>query len=302
VLRALSASGIRAVPFKGPALAVEAYGNLGGRSFCDLDILVQPKDLIRAAQILSGLGYNSDVDPATPAGAAYTRSECALQFQNATPIVLELHWHLVEHGFSCPIDMPGLWARLSETNLLNQTVPTLAAEDLLLYLCLHGTKHQWERLEWICSLAELIRSHPELNWTDVISRAVEWRCTRTLHLGLYLAGSLLGASIPLAIRFAVMADSAAIRLAAKVQDSLFTESDPTPGKSKRIAHYRFLFQSRERLADKLRIAFRSGVRTPHPESQELFSLPGHLQFLYYILRPLRIMGQYSLVAWRSYRK
>jgi hypothetical protein len=123
-----------------------------------------------------------------------------------------------------------------------------------------------------------------------------------LHLGLYLADSLMGAAIPALMKRAVMSDQGAIKLAVRVQQSLFSETNPSPGKNKRIAHYRFLFESRERLIDKLRIAFRSGVRTPHPESQELFSLPGHLQFLYYILRPLRIMGQYSLLAWRSYRK
>jgi len=43
---------IPAIPFKGPVLASIAYGNLSLRSFADLDILVQKRDLGRAYQVL----------------------------------------------------------------------------------------------------------------------------------------------------------------------------------------------------------------------------------------------------------
>src|ERR1051326_5918676 len=41
-------SGIPAIPFKGPALAVEAYGDLSLRQFGDLDIIVPKEDVARA--------------------------------------------------------------------------------------------------------------------------------------------------------------------------------------------------------------------------------------------------------------
>jgi hypothetical protein len=34
-------------------------------------------------------------------------------------------------------------------------------EDMLLFLCVHGGKHQWTRLAWICDVAEFIREAQE---------------------------------------------------------------------------------------------------------------------------------------------
>jgi len=57
VLDLLTGSGVEAIPFKGPVLAVQAYGDLLMRSFVDLDILIHAKDLSRVSKILIDQGY-----------------------------------------------------------------------------------------------------------------------------------------------------------------------------------------------------------------------------------------------------
>ena len=42
ILALLDREGVRAIPFKGPTLAVKAYGDLTLRPFSDLDIFVPP--------------------------------------------------------------------------------------------------------------------------------------------------------------------------------------------------------------------------------------------------------------------
>ena len=42
--------------------------------------------------------------------------------------------------------------------LEEQEVRTLSAEDLLLALCVHASKHAWMRLGWICDIAGVVRS------------------------------------------------------------------------------------------------------------------------------------------------
>src|SRR3712207_8653927 len=40
----------------------------------------------------------------------------------------------------------------------------------LLILCVHGTKHIWGRLSWICDVAELLRTQPDMDWEYVLDR------------------------------------------------------------------------------------------------------------------------------------
>ncbi len=72
----------------------------------------------------------------------------------------------------------------------------IALEDLLLILCVHGAKHRWDRLGWICDIAELIDSHRDLDWGRIIVQASRLGSGRILFLGLLLAQNLLGARLP----------------------------------------------------------------------------------------------------------
>ena len=52
ILKHLESEGIRAMPYKGPALAQILYGDVTARQFSDLDFLVRPEDAAKAAEIL----------------------------------------------------------------------------------------------------------------------------------------------------------------------------------------------------------------------------------------------------------
>ena len=293
ILDSLADAGMQGVPFKGPVLAVSAYGSLALRSFADLDILIPLPDLDRAVAVLEARGF----EPAVAADTQYVASECQLRLSAPNGPVVELHWRLMEKNFSCPEDMEGLWRRMTTIELAGKSMPALGHEDLLLYLCLHGAKHQWDRLEWICSVAELMR-RPSTDWSEIRSRARRLGCVRALYLGLYLANCLLGVPLPGECRGEVLANRAVRQLATRVCESINRESAPSASPARRIAHYYFLMRCRERLADKWRIAWYSCARTPHPESKEFFVLPQPLRFLYYVLRPMRLAGECAILAWR----
>jgi hypothetical protein len=63
-------------------------------------------------------------------------------------------------------------------------------------LCVHGTKHVWERLGWICDVAELIRAHPAMDWQRVMALAKSSKSLRMVQLGLFLAHTVLQAELP----------------------------------------------------------------------------------------------------------
>src|SRR5207237_7642506 len=66
--------GIPAVPFKGPAVALSACGDLSFREAGDLDILVPRNDIVRAKAVLAGRGHRPIFPTATAREAAYLAS------------------------------------------------------------------------------------------------------------------------------------------------------------------------------------------------------------------------------------
>jgi hypothetical protein len=75
-------------------------------------------------------------------------------------------------------------------------VRSLSNTQLLLALCLHGTKHFWSSLGWLVDLAELMRRDTGIDsqWVRVQARANG--CERRVGLGLRMAKDLLDAPVP----------------------------------------------------------------------------------------------------------
>ena len=76
---------------------------------------------------------------------------------------------------------------------------TFSAEDLLFSLCVHGSRHLWERLGWICDVAELISRH-DLRLDALLKRAATADTERMFLLGLHLAERLLDAPLPAEVK------------------------------------------------------------------------------------------------------
>src|SRR5260370_41160016 len=57
LLTLFEAQGIHAIPFKGPTLALSAYGDVALREFNDLDIFVHKRDVLAVKELLIGQGF-----------------------------------------------------------------------------------------------------------------------------------------------------------------------------------------------------------------------------------------------------
>lgn len=291
LVRVFSSEGIRAVPFKGPMLAVTAYGDLSLRQFADLDLLIGSEDVIGAARLLAVRGYQPQYAFAPGQQAALIRFQHAHLFVSADrEYHVDLHWSAMADGF-VPLPDPGRpGAPLQQVTLANTPVWTIPPAELLLILCLHGSKHHWERLAWICDMAELIGANPALDWGWLQARAQELGSRRMVALGLLLAGDLLAAPIPAEVRRWADADAAVRPLVARVHRRLAREAG-----SGGWREHLFIFSLRERLRDKLRFACTRAV-TPTVADIDLVRLPPSLTFLYYLLRPVSLIVRRGLGA------
>ena len=62
-------------------------------------------------------------------------------------LIIELHWEVAPHLFASSVSAEQLWQNLVTIDLNGTQVKTLSADDLLFSLCVHGSRHLWERLE-----------------------------------------------------------------------------------------------------------------------------------------------------------
>jgi len=163
---------ILALQFKEPVLASIAYGNLSLRSFEDLDILIQKWDLDRGYQVLGSQDYKrkSESDNGQESGPGHSKYHT---FVGGNGLVnVDLQWIIPGPHFSFSLDHHQWWERLQVVSVNGSMVPSFPPEELLLILCIHGSKHLWERLIWICDVAELVRAHgPTMDWCRVMEEA-----------------------------------------------------------------------------------------------------------------------------------
>lgn len=285
LLGEFAARGVEAIPYKGPALALEAYGRIGLRQFCDLDVIVRPHDLSAASDTLRQRGYAPYRDLGEAQLALMLRTQCNVPFtRDLDRSVVELHWDVCARDFARPLATEDLWARSRVSEFEGAKSRSLATEDLLLALCVHGSKHRWEQLSWVCDVAQLLGKNPNLRGGELIERATRGGVRRMLLLGLRLAHELLDAPLISGLREAVAADKASARLAASVCDDIYGRGGAVSGVG---GYFGFQWAARERASDKLRYC-RYAL---HPTDEDLaaHALPRPLAFAYYALRPLRML-------------
>jgi hypothetical protein len=288
-------AGIAVLPFKGPTLARQAYGDVALRSFADLDLLVRPGDIEGARHVLLELGFVPSY-PTTPARRTLLRRRGSHEsFERADGTWVELHWRVAAPVSDFSLDYERLWSRLVTVRVGDHDLPALRPDDLLLVLALHGAKHAWERLGWICDVAMLIRAQPTLDWAAVLGEAERMRARRVVLLAVRLASGLLGAEVPARVAEAVRIDRAVARLAARVERGLFEPARSGAGT------FRFHLDTRVGLRDKL--ALSTGALTAlNQRDLDVVRLPDAALPLYFLTRPARLAGKAILHAVRWDRR
>jgi hypothetical protein len=280
--QALERAGIPSLVFKGPTLT--PLHGAGRRDYCDVDLLVRPKDLVESRRVLLTQGYQQLTGPPEHLLSRFLPygSELVLGQRGRTPI--DLHWRLGDPGFPFALPDDRLWGHARSVPLGSGQVQTLGLEELILYLCFHGTKHLWGRLLWLADVACLLAAH-EFDWDRVASLAKHTGTRRMLALGLALARDLLAVELPAPAESLANAPKTRA-LAADVNAALQT---PSHNVWKRSA---FLLRTRERRRDKARLTLDAVLRPTQYEWQAL-PLPAPLFPLYSVYRVARLVTKYA---------
>ncbi len=285
ILASFSQHAIPAMPFKGVVLAASVYGDANARAAGDLDLLIHAHDLRQATELLLNRGYElhtparADLSPAHPECHEY-------HFERPRDgMVAELRWklELVTPRYRRSLGMDWAWSHRRSTILADAEVPDLDRETTLLMLCMHGSKHSWTRLAWLVDVAQLLNSGPNLDWNAIDREAKRTGLWRTLALGVLLAHSVAGASVPQAMLRRFQSPRAVRRIAQSLGEHIIDAPGTVPRSvipySIRLLGFR----------DRLRLVLSLALIQPNPRDHAFVDLPRPFHALYYLVRPLRLL-------------
>lgn len=298
-------AGIQVTTFKGPAFASEVYGNLLVRASVDLDLFVPLDQVIPAHQILRDEGFLPLFNLTADQLADYVKVFHALTFANAhTGQKVDLHWSLLLPQYSfCP-PPAWLWAHLTPISLSGQTITTLTPECLLLFMCAHSAKENWDRLRFFVDLAALLARYPQLDWDWIWAHAGQLGSKRMLKLGLYLTQLLLAVELPATALTQIATDPALPKLARWIIAELIPAPTHQPPfwswvnqiKCSFLFYYSvFFYHSLDRWPD--RWQYVKSFFNPTPKEYESLQLPAPLMFLYFPYRLIRLAHKHTLARW-----
>lgn len=193
IMGILEEQGIQAISIKGPLLGLSLYGNIAMRTSHDLDILVNIDDIKTVEDILLQQGYHT-VNLSPRQKNYYIRKYHHLSYQKGGSTV-ELHWRF--HEEKCyNISFKEAWDNKTGFIISGLKINVLNNSENFLYLVLHGSKHAWKRLRWLCDIREIINSN-ELDWDQIWVRANQKGISHMLEQSLALLDRLFQIKTPL---------------------------------------------------------------------------------------------------------
>ena len=289
VLDLLRAAGIMGLPIKGPVLAETAYGALGARRFLDLDVLVDPDAVPAALDVLGDAGYRPVIRLTDRQWKTARRHEhAAALVDDDGGHLLELHWAIADRASMLPRDCRPLFERATTVSLGGRAVPTLDPSDQLAIVAIHGGRHLWERLAWVCDVAQAATVHgadPDRAYD--MARGAGYG--KAVPVAFRMAERVLGTATPTERLRSEASAPSTDAICEALLTLVLAPGGPERASARTYARQRALIMDRRRAA--LRGMVRAAV-TPTASDWGAIRLPDALWPLYYPVRLGRLFASY----------
>jgi hypothetical protein len=226
--REFDREGVMALPWKGPSMGMLLYGAATLRESVDLDFLFLEKDIRQVLQIARRLGYHllggSDDESKDIYILSHQREFTFARKRDR--LVLEFHLQVLPSRFllwqNSHLDIERASTRLPIGGV---TLKMQGPEDLLVSLCAHATKHNWDRLKWSCDIAQFLTVYGEgIPWDAFLKRLHRQKRDGVVLLGLALASQLFERKLPEDVQRALQLEPAVVALAASLAAHLLEGS------------------------------------------------------------------------------
>jgi hypothetical protein len=298
IARALRERKIPLIALKGLHVAELVYRDISLRPMSDLDILVPRSQLEQAVATLHGLDYGFDEDVSSAANAMLdTKCNVGLAHRHMD-VWLEVHWSLSEPPERYTAALEDIWRSAVPARLGDADALVMSPEFLLLHICAHlACNHLFVfSLRALCDIAEIVRAHPELDWTVVVNHGRRHGWGRGVGAALRLASDHLGAGVPVDTLASLEADALDPGMLAEAMEHLVTCIDMPD--ELRTAPNLMAFAGEYGPLKKV-AALWARIFVPRPELALLYGVPESSArlALYYAVRLRDLLRRYAASAW-----
>ena len=186
-------AGIDLLFLKGLTLGALAYGSASLKSAVDVDLLIAPADLQRAAALLEARGYVLTIPNRAPAlvGKWHRIRKESVWVAASSGVQIDLHTRSADNPKMIPAIDVHSPARLVDLGN-GIALPTLGPTETFAYLAVHGTSSAWFRLKWICDFAALLADTSPAELNELYRRSRRLAAGRAPAQALLLADRLFG--------------------------------------------------------------------------------------------------------------
>lgn len=195
LLRLFEQAGVPLLFVKGLTVAALAYRSPMLKMGWDIDLLIDPRDLPAAAELLDQRGYRVRL-PARPeqlqSWHGWSKESV---WSRDDGLHVELHTSLADNPRLIPgidVHSPSQMVEVAPGVVL----PTLAQDELFAYLAVHGASSAWFRLKWISDFAALLHAKSAEDIEQLYQRSQQLGAARAAGQALLLADRLFGVLEP----------------------------------------------------------------------------------------------------------
>jgi len=186
-----NAAGLPVLFVKGLTGAAVAYRQPLLKMSWDIDLLVEPANIMAAADLLVRRGYRQQIPSPPTSLERWHRRRKESVWSREDGLTIELHSRLADN----PRLIPGITVHSpSETIGVAPGIrlPTLARDEQFAYLCVHGASSAWFRLKWISDLAGVLHGQSGEMIERLFERSQALGAERAAGQALLLADRLFG--------------------------------------------------------------------------------------------------------------
>ncbi len=197
VLDALAAAGVRAVLFKGTALAYSRYAHPALRPRADTDLLVPREHLEAARAALTALGYA--VSETSGGDVLFRQVEFHRRDAHGVVHAFDVHWQISnQERFARMFADDELWQRAEAVEALGPHARAAGAADALLISCVHPVMHHRDddRLIWSYDTHVIASAMDAGQWSSFVELARAKAVAAVCLHGLAQARAQFGTSMP----------------------------------------------------------------------------------------------------------